>query len=119
MASSSRVALACSNRARALATLDTERSEQLPDVPTTVELGFPDLVMPQWYGLLGPAGLPAAIRETLESQVLAVLRSPEVVQQLAVTGVAGPKGTAEFQAILDADFKKWPSFLPKLGIVAQ
>ena len=43
--------------ARALATFDTERSDRLPDVPTTVELGFPDLVMPQWYGLLAPAGL--------------------------------------------------------------
>ena len=45
--------------ARALAVFDSERSEQLPDVPTTVELGYPDLVMPQWYGLLAPAGLPA------------------------------------------------------------
>ena len=43
--------------ARALATFDTERSDRLPDVPTTVELGFPDLVMPQWYALLAPAGL--------------------------------------------------------------
>jgi tripartite-type tricarboxylate transporter receptor subunit TctC len=105
--------------ARALATFDTERSDRLPDVPTTVELGFRDLVMPQWYGLLAPAGLPADVRKAFEAQVLAVLRSPEVVQQLATSGVADPKGTAELRAILDADFKKWPSLLPKLGITAQ
>ena len=45
--------------ARALAVFDTERSEQLPDVPTTVELGYPDLVMPQWYGAAGARGRSA------------------------------------------------------------
>jgi tripartite-type tricarboxylate transporter receptor subunit TctC len=105
--------------ARALATFDTERSDRLPEVPTTVELGFPDLVMPQWYGLLAPAGMASELRKSLEAQVLAVLRSPEVVKQLATSGVADPKGTADLQAILDADFKKWPSLLPKLGITAQ
>jgi tripartite-type tricarboxylate transporter receptor subunit TctC len=105
--------------ARALATFDTERSDRLPDVPTTVELGFPDLVMPQWYALLAPAGLAPDLRKTFEGQVLAVLRSPDVVKQLATSGVAGSKGAAELQAILDADFKKWPALLPKLGIAAQ
>jgi tripartite-type tricarboxylate transporter receptor subunit TctC len=108
-----------SGRARALAIFDTERSEQLPDVPTTAELGYRDLVMPQWYGFLAPAGLSAELRGTLESQALSVLRSPEVVTQLAATGVAGPKGTAEFQTMLDAEFKKWPPLLAKLGITAQ
>jgi tripartite-type tricarboxylate transporter receptor subunit TctC len=108
-----------SNRAHALATFDTERSEQLPDVPTTVELGYRDLVMPQWYGLLAPTGLPAEVRGTLETQALAVLRSPEVVKQLEVSGIAGSKGSAEFQALLAVDYKKWPALLPKLGITPK
>ena len=108
-----------SNKARALATFDTERSEQLPDVPTTVELGYTDLVMPQWYGLLAPTGLPADVRKMLESQALSVLRSPEVVKQLALSGVANPKGTAEFRALLDFEYKRWPALLPKFGITAQ
>jgi len=102
--------------ARALATFDAERSDRIPDVPTTVELGFPDLVMPQWYGLLGPAGLPPDIRQTIESQVLEVLRSDEVVTQLAASGVAGPKGAAEFKRMLDAEFSRWRELIPKLGI---
>jgi tripartite-type tricarboxylate transporter receptor subunit TctC len=102
--------------ARALAVFDSERSEQLPDVPTTVELGFADLVMPQWYGLLAPAGLPADVRRTLESQVLTVLRSPDVAAQLAVSGVAGPKGAGELKVLLDSEFKRWPVLIPKLGI---
>ena len=105
--------------ARALATFDTERSDRIPDVPTTVELGFPDLVMPQWYGLLGPAGMPPDIRHTIETQVLSVLRSPEVTAQLASSGVAGPKGAAEFRQLLDAEFKRWREFIPKLGIKVE
>jgi tripartite-type tricarboxylate transporter receptor subunit TctC len=105
--------------ARALAVFDSERSEQLPDVPTTVELGYPDLVMPQWYGLLAPAGLPPDVRATLEQQVLAVLRSPEITAQLAVPGVAGPKGARELQTLLDAEFKRWPLLIPKLGIKTE
>ena len=107
------------NTARALATFDTERSDRIPDVPTTVELGFPDLVMPQWYGLLAPAGLPAATKATIEQQVLSVLRSPEVVAQLAASGVAGPKGAAEFKVLLDAEFKRWSVLIPKLGIKGE
>jgi len=72
--------------------------------------------MPQWYALLAPAGLPSAVRTSLESQVLTVLRSPEVASQLAVSGVADPKGSAELKAVLDAEFKKWPVLLPRLGI---
>ena len=102
--------------ARALAVFDSERSGQLPDIPTTVELGFPELVMPQWYGLLAPAGLPPDVRGTLEQQVLTVLRSPEVTAQLAASGVAGPKGASELQTLLDAEFKRWPILIPKLGI---
>jgi len=105
--------------ARALAIYDTERSEQLPDVPTTVELGYPDLVMPQWYGLLGPGGMPADIKRTIETQVLSVLRSPDVVAQLSSSGVSGPKGADQFRALLDAEFKRWRVLIPKLGIKAE
>jgi tripartite-type tricarboxylate transporter receptor subunit TctC len=105
--------------ARALAVFDSERSDQLPDVPTTVELGFPELVMPQWYGLLAPAGMPQEVRGTLEQQVLTVLRSPDVTAQLAASGVAGPQGASELQTLLNAEFKRWPVLIPKLGIKAE
>jgi len=105
-----------SKTARALAIFDRARSQQLPDVPTTAELGYPDLVMPQWYAVLAPAGLPTAVRAALESQALSVLRSSEVAAQLAVSGVADPKGASELKAVLDTEFKKWPVLLPRLGI---
>jgi tripartite-type tricarboxylate transporter receptor subunit TctC len=88
-------------------------------VPTTVELGFPDLVMPQWYGLLAPAGVAPEFRRTIETQVLSVLRSGEVTAQLASSGVAGPKGAAEFKVLLDAEFARWRALIPKLGVKAD
>jgi tripartite-type tricarboxylate transporter receptor subunit TctC len=102
--------------ARALAVFDTERSDRIADVPTTVELGYPDLVMPQWYGLLGPAGMSVETKHTIETQVLSVLRTPEVMTQLAASGVAGPKGAVELKLMLDAELKKWPPLIAKLGI---
>jgi tripartite-type tricarboxylate transporter receptor subunit TctC len=105
--------------AYALATFDVERSDRLRNVPTTVELGYPDLVMPQWYGLLGPAGMPVETKRAIEREVLSVLRAPEVVTQLAASGVAGPKGAVELKLLLDAELKKWPSLIAKLGIKAE
>jgi tripartite-type tricarboxylate transporter receptor subunit TctC len=105
--------------AYALATFDVERSDRLPDVPTTVELGYPDLVMPQWYGLLGPAGMPVETKRAIEREVLSVLRTPEVMTQLAASGVAGSKGAAELKLLLDAELKKWPPLISKLGIKAE
>ena len=62
----------------------------------------------------GPAG--RELRHTLETQVLAVLRSPDLVAQLAASGVAGPKGAGAFKLPLDAEFRRWPAPIPKLGI---
>jgi tripartite-type tricarboxylate transporter receptor subunit TctC len=103
----------------ALATFDTERSDRLPDVPTSAELGYPDLIVPQWYGVLAPRGLPVTLRQTMETELLSVLRSPEVSAQLETSGVSGATGTKDFQALLDAEFKKWPVIIDKLGIKLQ
>ena len=50
-------------KVKALALYGAERSPLLPDVPTTEELGLPDVVMESWYGVFLPAGTPAPMRE--------------------------------------------------------
>lgn len=101
---------------RALAVFDSERAEELPDVPTTVELGQKDLVISQWFGLLAPAGTADDIRATLESQVLKVVRSPEVAKQLVALGVTGAQNAAYLERLMEAEFKRWPALMPNLGI---
>jgi hypothetical protein len=63
--------------------------------------------------------MPAEIKHTIESQVLSVLRTSEVMTQLAASGVAGPKGAVELKVMLDAELKKWPPLIAKLGIKAE
>jgi tripartite-type tricarboxylate transporter receptor subunit TctC len=75
--------------------------------------------VPQWYGVLAPRGLPATLRQTMETELLSVLRSPEVSAQLETSGVSGATGTTDFQALLDTEFKKWPVIIDKLGIKLQ
>ena len=59
--------------------------------------------------------MPRDVRDTIEALALAVLRSPDVQAQFA--GSALPtRRRAELQILLDAEFKKWPLLIPKLGI---
>lgn len=102
-----------------LALFDRQRSKQLPDVPTSVEAGYPDLQMSNAYGLLAPAGVPVPIRQQLEQAVLKVVRSQDVADRLASMGMAGPMDRTEFAAKLTEDFDRWIPFLKKTGIQVQ
>ena len=67
---------------RMLAIASTERHSRIPDVPTMPEAGFPDVQMQQWFGLFGPAGLPAPIVTKLNSEFVKALRSDEVKDKI-------------------------------------
>ena len=64
----------------------TERSAICPDVPTVVELGMPDLVSSAFFGIVGPAGLPGAIVERLNSLCLELLKDEGVKKRFADLG---------------------------------
>jgi tripartite-type tricarboxylate transporter receptor subunit TctC len=101
---------------RALATFDAERAEQLPDVSTTVEFGFRDLTISNWYGLFVAAAVPADKRRQLEGMFLNVLRTRGMQEHLTGSGVYGVQTAAEFKRAVDAEFALWPSLLKRLGI---
>ncbi len=54
----------------------------MPDVPTMPEAGYPDVQMQQWFGLFGPAGLPAPIVQKLNAEFVKALQSDEVQEQV-------------------------------------
>lgn len=73
---------------RALAVLMPERTPLLPDVPTAAELGYPDMAVPAWFGLLGPAGMPADVVKNVEEAIQKVLGdSPETQQRFMEHGI--------------------------------
>jgi tripartite-type tricarboxylate transporter receptor subunit TctC len=74
---------------RYLAATGQSRSRLRPDVPTTAEAGYPDLNLSVWFSLLGPAGTPSAIVETLNQEFAKVSRDPEIAARLVKEGIDG------------------------------
>src|SRR6185436_6351817 len=72
---------------RALAVGGDRRSPTLPNVPTTAETGMPDYKAVGWFGLLAPAGTPAAIISKLSDTVAEAGKSPDVIAALRAQGI--------------------------------
>lgn len=97
-----------SGKARAIAVTGAKRAEVLPNVPTIAEAGVPGYASTNWYGLIAPAGTPAAIISRLNREIAAALNSPDVVKQLNARGIdAAPSSPAEFTKFVRQEEKKW------------
>jgi tripartite-type tricarboxylate transporter receptor subunit TctC len=105
---------------RALAVTTSQRAPQLPDVPTVAESGLSGYEAPVWWGLLGPAGLPAEITEKLHQDVVHALADPTVRAALEKMG-ASPVGSSpgEFDAFIRAEAAKWEPILKEAHIKAE
>jgi len=106
------------NTVRAIAVLGRERLASLPNIPTLVELGYPDMVMENWYGLLAPAGLAPAVATRLETAALAAIKSPKVQEHMQAGELSGTLDSRAFRARMDSDIAFRRPMLPKLGITA-
>jgi tripartite-type tricarboxylate transporter receptor subunit TctC len=106
-----------SPRLKMLAVLSAERLTELPAIPTMAETGFPDFVLSSWMGIFGPAGLPADIRQKLSDALVKVGRNPELQDRIRATGIE-PVGSdaATFTRFVDAEDKKWKTFIYRTGI---
>jgi tripartite-type tricarboxylate transporter receptor subunit TctC len=95
-------------RLRALAVTTKIRTPVAPDLPTIAESGVPGYEVSSWYGLLAPAGTPAAIVSRLQSEVAKVMRSPDISQKLTSQGLDIVGSTPdEFAALIKAEIAKW------------
>jgi tripartite-type tricarboxylate transporter receptor subunit TctC len=97
-----------SGRLRALAVSSSKRLAALPQIPTVAESGYADFEADQWYGLVAPAGTPAAVVARLNAEVNQLLALPEVAQQLAVEGALPTPTTPEaFGALIAREIPRW------------
>lgn len=98
-------------QARALGVTTAQRIPSLPDVPTVAEAcNLPGFVSSTWYGLFGPANLPAPILERMSSEVTKILQTEEFQRWLVDTqGITPPTvfTPAEFAAIQRQDIARW------------
>jgi tripartite-type tricarboxylate transporter receptor subunit TctC len=97
-----------SGRLRALAVSSPQRLAVLPDVPTVAESGYPGFEADQWYGLVAPAGTPAAVVARLNAEVNKALALPDVAQQLAVEGATPMPGPPQaFGDLIRREIPRW------------
>ena len=104
-------------RMRALAVTGKQRSPQLKDVPTMEEVGFKGFDAMQWYGSVGPAGMPADIVRRLNETQVAVLKSPDLAEKLAGEAVEPwPMTPEQFGQYIAADIARWTALAKSRGI---
>ncbi len=97
-----------SGRMRPLAVTGKARSPQLKDVPTMEEVGFKGFDAMQWYGSVGPAGLPADIVKRLNETQVSVLKSPDLAEKLAGEAVEPwPMTPEQFGQYIRDDIQRW------------
>jgi tripartite-type tricarboxylate transporter receptor subunit TctC len=103
---------------RALAVTGTERIEELPDVPTMREAGFPDFQFSSWVGLLGPAGLPGGVKSKLSATLSELTRRPEMQKQIKTIAFQ-PRGldAVEFEKVIKEGLVRTKRVSVEAGIV--
>ncbi len=95
-------------RVRPIAMAEMKRSGLMPDLPTMNESGLPGFAVGNWAGLLGPAGLDAAIVKKLHDEVIAILDTPEMKARIKTLGFDVIASTPqEFAKQLQEDVERW------------
>ena len=97
-----------SGRVRALAVTGMARHPQFKDLPTLDESGYKGFDAQQWYGVVGPAGLPAPVVRQLNDTLAAVLTQPELRERLSIEALEPQVMSAEkFGEFMRADIARW------------
>lgn len=101
---------------RVLAVSSPKRSKLLPDVPTMREAGYPELESQEWFGLFLPKSADDALVQRLQAAAARAFAEPETVKAMGELGFDVLTATpAEFQALLQADIKRWGPVVKSTG----
>jgi tripartite-type tricarboxylate transporter receptor subunit TctC len=101
---------------RALAVTSTTRSDDLPDVPTFAESGYKDFDAVTWFGLAGPAGMPADVLQTLSQALDAALQAPQTRKLFQAQGAAVRTSTPQaFKQLIHDDRIRWGKIVKESG----
>ena len=97
-----------SGRVRPLAVTGLVRHPQYKDLPTLDESGFKGFDAQQWYGVVGPAGMPAAIVKQLNESLAVILKAPDLREKLSVEAIEPIVMSPEqFAAFIKTDIARW------------
>ncbi|WP_225214095.1 Bug family tripartite tricarboxylate transporter substrate binding protein [Comamonas avium] len=105
---------------RPLAITSRERISQLPDVPTAIEAGLPDMVVDAWVGMMAPQNLPKPIVQTLHNALTKSLDNPQIRAKLEERGVTIKTSQPdEFLAYVKSENEKWAKVVKISGAEAN
>jgi tripartite-type tricarboxylate transporter receptor subunit TctC len=117
---SSAASLIHSGKIRALAVTSARRNASLPDVPTVAEFGYKDFNAISFYGVMGPAGLPAPVVQRLNADINKILVRADVKTAFQAQGFdAAPGSPEEFAALIKADIQKSRDIITTAGIKVE
>ena len=109
-----------SGRLRALAVTTARRSMVLPDLPTVSESGVQGYENSTWFGLLAPAGTPAAVLSKLNAELVKASQSPDIIERLAPDGGEPVGSTPEqFGRHLALEITRWRKVVKDAGMKVE
>jgi tripartite-type tricarboxylate transporter receptor subunit TctC len=102
---------------RALGVMDSKRNPAIPDVPTALESGYPELSnVIEWYGVIVPAATPRERVSQLSAAVLQALRSADASARIQALGqTVSPTGAEEFGSFIRAEYERWGQVVKASG----
>jgi tripartite-type tricarboxylate transporter receptor subunit TctC len=107
-------------RLRALAVTTAARSKVLPDLPTITESGVPGYENSTWFGVIAPAGTPAAVLNKLNAELVKASQSSDVIERIAPDGGEPVGSTPEqFGRHIATEIARWRKVVREAGITVQ
>ena len=107
-------------RLRALAVTVASRVEQLPDVPTVAEQGYPGYDVNSWWGMLAPAGVPKPVLQQLNAKLREIYASPVMRERLAQVGLTErASNSEEFTRFIASEMDFWGKVVRESNITAS
>jgi len=103
-----------------LAVAGSKREKLLPEVPTFVELGYPNIQLTNWFGLFGPKNLPTAVLENITKDVTTALNDSDIIKALEDQGLTPrPISGNEFANFIQAELKMYAPIIKAANIKAE
>jgi tripartite-type tricarboxylate transporter receptor subunit TctC len=107
-------------RLRPLAVSSRARAAQLPDVPTMIDAGVPNLEVRDWQGILAPRGTPKPVIHKLAGEIARVLNQPETQARYAASGMEIIASTPDqFREAIASEIKRWAKVVKEANIKPQ
>jgi tripartite-type tricarboxylate transporter receptor subunit TctC len=114
------LALYRDGKLKVLAVTDKARAKAMPEVPTSAEVGLPDLLSGAWYAMVGPPKLKPDVRDRIAKATIEVLKMPDVQQRFRALNVEPDGGTpAEAEAFVKSEVRRWGEVIRKNNIVLE